>query len=391
MGIIKRLTAAVLLAACVLSFAACSGEKNTPDKESSTAPSGQSSADEESTTEQSLEYILNETNYSGYAYITRENKVMLSKGCGYSDSDNTKEYDETSVFPICSNTQQFTAAAVLLLIQQGKLSVFDTIDTFFPDCKYARDVNIHQLLSMCSGIEDYLGSTDKSGTYNMFSSDKLTVKLSKTASAQENKKAAEKFILESELRFEPGKKAEYSCSNYFLLARIVEIISGTSYEDFITKNFLEPLNMKHTGFLDSYDGDIAQEKVKDTDYEHLFYPGAVFGSGCMVSCASDLAAWTASLVNGTILSKDIVSDMYYFHTQLTDSVYYGYGVFTDGSGEVFFNSGSMSSYSSLIYADNFQETYIILLCNSPEIRIDSVGTSLFNALPTSRKLTEETE
>lgn len=383
MSIKKRLAAALLAAVCALSFTACSGQsddKNNKNESKSSTLSDDESSDSRSVSEK-LSDVLKEYNFSGCAYISKGGQELLSTGRGYADAKGTKEIDQNTVFYIGDISKSFTAGAVMLLIEQGKLSITDRLEKFFPDCAYGKNVILHQLLCMRSGIKDYLGYTDKDGTYHFYTSDELPVSISEKAGADENKKAIEKFILESELSFEPDSKTENSNSNYFLLARIVEKVSGMSFEDFVSKNFLEPLKMTRTGFSDSFSGETAEDLKSDESMKHLFRSGATFGCADMVSCASDLVLWEGSLIEGTILSKETVADMYYEHSKNPNGTYYGYGLMTDGTGSVFFYSGGISSFSSMIYADTFTDTRMVLLSNDPDVSIASVGTGLVKTLP----------
>ena len=106
--------------------------------------------------QKALDTIIEKYNISGVAYVTRNGRVMCQSATGMQNTEKGIEMTMDTLFPIGSISKQFCATAVLMLQDQGKLSVNDTIDKYFPEYKYASQITIHHLLSMRSGIYDYL-------------------------------------------------------------------------------------------------------------------------------------------------------------------------------------------------------------------------------------------
>lgn len=114
---------------------------------------------------------------------------------------------------IASLTKQFTAVAVMQLVEEGKLSLDDTIDKYFPSYKYGKKITVKNLLTMTAGIKDYINKDGDTNTY-AYSESQLEYKVSAENSAKKNKKAVMDWILDQELNFEPDEKYMYSNSAY---------------------------------------------------------------------------------------------------------------------------------------------------------------------------------
>lgn len=365
----KKLFSLSLACLLAVSATACAQQDQTPTESSLSGDVSQTVP--EDNTAKELQKVLEDSEFKGIAYITKNGKVLLSKSTGTSDKTGKNAVNENTLFRIASNSKQFTAAAIMLLVQEGKLSVSKKISTYFPSCSYGSKVTIHQLLCMRSGIPDYI--TLKDG--------KLPFAATQNASAAENKKAIEEYILSRELSFKPGVEMEYSNSNYFLLARIVEIVSGMSYEDYLTEKFFKPLQMTQTGFADTFSGELAEEMAVNRQQAYLLYPGMSFGAGSIISNVHDLNLWLNSLTDYPILSKEVVTDMAYSNSNPGDALQYGYGLMIDASGNAFFHTGTLSAYSSMLYVNQVTNTKMILLSNYPGKEIEAVGTGLINYLP----------
>ena len=124
----------------------------------------------------------------------------------------------------------------MILRDQGKLSVDDTIDKYFPEYSKGKDITIKHLLTMRSGIRDTVGE-GFAGT------------LPYTNTEEKNTTLIKEWIFGESLLFEPGSAFRYSNSNYILLADIVEQASGQYYNDFLREYIFDPLDMKHTGLI----------------------------------------------------------------------------------------------------------------------------------------------
>lgn len=222
--------------------------------------------------------------------VAQDGKVLFEKGYGLADVSHGVRFAPETKSRIGSITKQFTAAAILKLQEQGKLSVQDKLSKYFPDFPRGDEVTLHHLLTHTSGIRSY---TDKPGF------------LAKVTSPVEPNDLIKSFQNDP-YDFDPGKKWHYDNSGYFLLGRIVEKVSGESYSDFLRKNFFEPLGMTNTGV---HRGGLALEhEARGYQYTGSTFTNALDwdmswagGAGALYSTVEDLFRWNEGVFGGKVL------------------------------------------------------------------------------------------
>ncbi len=283
-----------------------------------------------------LEEQMEKNNISGVAYVTKNGKVICQSARGMANAVEGKEITIDTLFPIGSNSKQFCAAAILILQEQGKLSVNDTITAYFPEYTQAKEVTIKHLLTMRSGICDHL-------TDGLWAGD---ITVSTEATEEENQRTILEWVYGKKLLFKAGYNFRYSNTNYLLLSMIVEQVSGQDYNDFIKENIFEPLCMDSSGFYEELMNhpDLAVHTSPNPGPIEPEYKGFIQGAGDLVSNAEDLDKWMTSLREYTILSEESVSEM---ATSYTPSEGYGYGIGVWGDGGLFYNGGIVSYLSVL--------------------------------------------
>ena len=170
------------------------------------------------------------------AWLYAEKGEIISKGvCGFRDPGDTKPITEDTIFQLASVSKNFTAAAVLLLVREGKLSLEDEITQYFPEIPYP-GVTVRQLLNHTSGIPDYFDDAD------------WFFKIWKEEKRVPGNDEILRFLRETEAKpyFARGEGLQYSNTGYNLLALLVERRSGVPYEEFLQKNIFEPAGMTAT-------------------------------------------------------------------------------------------------------------------------------------------------
>jgi CubicO group peptidase (beta-lactamase class C family) len=166
--------------------------------------------------------------FSGAIIVSQGDNLILRKGYGLADRNTRRPYTPHTVQSLGSITKQFTAAAILLLESQEKLSVGDSISSYFEDIpKDKQDITIHQLLTHTSGLPGGIGPDEEPIQAQSYV-DRL---------------------MEEPLRFKPGSNYAYSNSGYTLLGIIVERVSGKGYEEFLREELLLPAGVTKTGYL----------------------------------------------------------------------------------------------------------------------------------------------
>jgi D-alanyl-D-alanine carboxypeptidase len=220
-------------------------------------------------------------------------------------------------YSIGSISKQFTAAAILMLREQGKLSLDDPVGKYISDLTRANHVTIRQILSHTSGYQDYWPED-----YVM------TPMLQPTTSQQILDTWAQK-----PLDFEPGTEWQYSNTNYVIAGRIVEIVSGQTLFDFITQRIFRPLGM--TSVWNSDESKLTQADAT-AYYRHALGPlrpapkegrGWMFATGELAMTAHDLALWDESLLSRSLLKPESYKEMFTeVRLKNGDGTHYGLGV-----------------------------------------------------------------
>jgi CubicO group peptidase (beta-lactamase class C family) len=296
--------------------------------------------------------------FSGAVLVEFQGKVVISEGYGYSDVQNRRKNSAQTVFDIGSITKQFTAAAIMKLEMEGKVSTEDMLPKYFKNVPTDKSkITIHQLLRHSSGLKSNVG-----GDY-----DKIT------------EAAFVDSLMRSPLRFQPGTAFSYSNIGYSLLGMIVEKVSGMPYERFLYQNLWHPAGMEQTGYKrpDFNDDLVAtgyhnDDRVWGKPTEKRWDEDGPFwhlkGNGGILSTAEDLFKWNKALLTDRILSEDAKAKMY--HPRLREgedsTSYYAYGWDvhkTPRNTTSYWHNGS----NGIFYADFYrlidESTTVIVLIN----------------------------
>ena len=312
-----------------------------------------------------LANMNSQSKFSGSVLIAQHGQVLLSKGYGFADRANKIPNGPQTRFLIASNTKQFTAAAILLLEVQGKLKVSDLICKYIAKCPSAwADITIKELLTHTSGIPDYLTAlTDFYG----YAGPPLTP-LQIIA-----------HFRDLPLEFTPGTTWKYSNSGYFLLGYIIEQVSGLSYEAFLQKNILTPLNLSDTGRYHNSNGlavGYRDGSVKPADFED---PSIPYADGCLYSTVEDMNRWEQALATDALLPATSRAEMFAAQAALPAGVLnaagYGYGVFigTDNFGHpIIWHGGTISGYPSIEARYPADDLTVIVLANQDNADVTTI-------------------
>lgn len=299
----------------------------------------------------SFDELVTFSKFRGAVYYRFGSDFEYIGSNGYSDQDNLLENTINTCYRAGSVTKQFTATAIMLLQQEGKLSTSDTLDKYYPDYKYGKKITIKNLLTMTSGIKDYL-TYDGNVDMGYYSQDKLGYKVSAKNSAKQNKSNILKWILSQELNHNPDEKYYFSNSGYFLLGDIIEKVSGMSYEDYMRENIFEPLDMTSTGFEETDELALGYQNTNNTEW--TLYPGVGYSSSGIITNVSDLLIWAESFSDNDLLTEESVEEM---TTPYINN--YGYGFFLNGKN--LNQIGQYDKYNAqLLFNHDNTEVYIAL-------------------------------
>ena len=283
--------------------------------------------------------------------IVQDGKVRLSESRGLADLEAGRAATPQTNYRLASVSKQFTAMAILLLVQDGVLKLDEPVHDWLPSLPPAtRKITLRQLLSHRSGLVDY----------EDFVAD----------DAPQVRDADVLKILESQDRtlFEPGKGYQYSNSGFALLALVVERASKQAYPAFLRERIFEPLGMKAT--LARVDEGPA---VPNRAYGYRLEEGkwvrrdqsstsAVLGDGGIYSSVEDLARWDAALYDDRLLGDSLRKQMWSRQGNTDDpDIDYGFGWRLTGS--TVWHSGESMGFRNVLIRDPSRHTTIILLTN----------------------------
>ncbi|MEE0958086.1 MAG: serine hydrolase domain-containing protein [Ruminococcus sp.] len=361
----KKTVALILSALIILTSAACSAQNSsTADTTApaTTAPLKETTGD--SAEQQMLNEKLEEFGFEGTVYAAKGGKAYATYANG--TLDNGKDITIDTPMPVGSVSKQFCAASILLLQEQGKLSVKDTLGKYFPECSYGEKVTLHHMLSMRSGIPEIIDKKEQ-----------LQYEAGMDKTEEENIAAFKKWVFAQELDFEPDTSFAYSNSNFMLLGLIVEQVSGKSYIDFLHDNIFTPLGMKHSGTIHELKDSPEWANGVTHKAENLspgIEPGMAKGAGDIVSTGEDITIWLNALSSGKLISKESYKTM---TTDYTDSTsHYGYGLYVEFSGGVG-HFGNIGTYTAADYLnENTDVTLFVATCSMSSGTLINIFTTL---------------
>ncbi len=215
--------------------------------------------------------------------VMRDGELVYEHGYGMADLEHHVAITPATVFYLASVSKQFTAAAIAILVQQGRLSEQDSVRKYVPELPaYAQRITLQHLIHHTSGIRDYLTLWELSGHgYEDSLSERAALAL---------------IARQRAANFEPGSQYSYSNSGYFLLALIVRRVSGQSLREFAQQHLFAPLGMRHTQFFDD-----PTRIVPDRALGYFHRPDgtlayrrttfALVGDGGLLTSIEDLARW----------------------------------------------------------------------------------------------------
>lgn len=302
---------------------------------------------------------LQESAFQGAVLVGRGDKIVFAKGYGVCD-EKTAAPDQVPIginttFEAGSITKQMTAAAAMQLVQAGKLATSDKLSKFFPDFEAGENITVEMLLNMRSGLTDHINSADDFFPKNIYR--RIELKQLECKPVEEN--LVLDYLNSAPLLAEPDSTYFYCNTNYYLLARIIELVSGKSYYDYMQKNIFDRCGMSHTNL------EFQKTDTHGYDYKGRYYsiPASLaLGCGDVNSCATDLFKWNVLFTGGKVVKKKTFKRM-------VDSESYGYGVYChDGS---IFHAGVtnvFNSYDGYYFDDKLS---IIVLSNCPAAKVNT--------------------
>ena len=325
-----------------------------------------------------IENAINETQLVGASVgVMRDNEVVLARGYGYADLNNKAEATEHTVYRIGSITKQFTALAIMILVEQGKVNLNDIMLDYLSNYpQRAHKVTIDQLLNHTSGIKSY-----------------TNIERFWEISERDLSRQEVVGLFSSEpIEFSPDENFQYNNSGYYLLGLIIENVSGMSYADFLKANVWQPLEMFDTHYL----GKTKPIKNLATGYDHkdnefvLARPIGMnnpFSGGSLGSSILDLLKWQTALNENQLISRQSYNKM--IEPDLLRNgkhTTYGYGFFMsnlNGHRKIE-HGGTINGFRAQLSAYPDDDLTVTVLCNlnsAPQAQLESQISRLMLGIP----------
>ncbi len=259
--------------------------------------------------------LFEENGSGGIALVVKDGEILYRKAFGMADMELGVKMTPDNIIRIGSITKQFTASAILKLMEEGKLDLQDDITKYIEDYPaQGHVITIEHLLTHTSGIKSFTGMKTWTADLNkMYYSPKEKID----------------FFKNEPMDFEPGEKYKYNNSGYILLGYIIEVVSGKKYAEYIDEVFFKPLGMNNSFYGST--SDIVKDRAKGYQKQDGNYKNADFldmsnpyAAGSLISTVDDLYKWYSAVLHYKVLSKSTL-DKAHISYKLNNGKLTGYG------------------------------------------------------------------
>ncbi|WP_407557792.1 serine hydrolase [Winogradskyella sp. 4-2091] len=277
--------------------------------------------------------------------IAKNGKTIYKKAVGKSSLELNVDMVPENVFMLASITKQFTAVAILMLEEQGKLSLNDPITKFIPDYPtHGKTITVHHLLNHTSGIKSYTGIGNLLEVARKdFTLDELI-----------------DYFKNEPMDFDPGEAYQYNNSGYVLLGKIIEVLSGDTYENYIEKNIFERINMNNSRYGNNRE--LVKNRVEAYEEEPSGFVNASYlsmtiphAAGSLTSTVEDMLKWQNALTNNTFIKASTLEKAIN-GSNLNDGEHISYGY---GLGEFNLKGSKGYTHSGGIFGTSTNGIYLI--------------------------------
>ena len=287
--------------------------------------------------------------------IVKDGHTVLRKAYGKRSLADGRDATPDTLFAIGSVSKQFTCAAVLLLAEDGKLSVHDPVAKYYPQLTRAGDITLLDLMNHVSGYPDY---------YPLDFVDRRML-----AAIPEDELLRQ--YAGGKLDFEPGSKYSYSNTGYILLGRVAERVSGESLGAFLDRRIFKPLGMTQS----TYEPDPADARLAKGYATFLLSPpeyvapegkGWLRGAGGICSTPGDLAKWNLALVSGNVLKPEsyaLMTSPRQLSTGRISEYGCGLSIRTQSGRQVLSHNGAVSGFNTWSATIPSTRSTVIMTCN----------------------------
>jgi CubicO group peptidase (beta-lactamase class C family) len=302
--------------------------------------------------------------FSGTLLLARDGQVLFCRGYGMANLEHDIPCTSKTKFRLGSITKQFTAMAILILQERGKLSITDKVKKYVPSAGKAWDeITIQHLLTHTSGIPNYTSFPDFLKTLRApVTLDELIAKFK-----------------DKPLDSKPGEKFKYSNSGYIVLGKVIDVASGRPYAAFMKEAIFDPLEMHDTG----YDSSAAIIKNRASGYSGMFGLAPVNASyidmsiphaaGALYSTVLDMLKWDRALDSEKLVPKKAVDEMF---TPFKGSYGFGWTIDKKFDQPRQVHGGGIPGFVTVIERFPQEKLLVVALSNFDTARVDKIGNDL---------------
>ncbi len=318
------------------------------------------------------QYLDQQEDLSAIMMLGSGGNIKINQGFGYADRANVVPFSDHTLMTIGSITKPFTATAILLLMDQGKLSVHDPISLYFDNVPTdKKDITLHQLLTHSAGLPGAIGDDYEAITTLDF----------------------QKRVWEQTLLFQPGQGYEYSNVGYTLLGMIVEKISGLSYSAFLEENIFKPAGMMTAGYYNT-----------NADYHNLVHgylqDGSDWGTshdkkwngkepywnlkanGGILMSATDMYTWYLALRHNKVLTPALLKIQTTPYVDEGGGSFYGYGYALDAQGDCVQHNGGNRIFKADFRWFPKADLFLFSATNDANVRLFRLNDEIVRILET---------
>ncbi|MEM1324338.1 MAG: serine hydrolase domain-containing protein [Bacteroidota bacterium] len=298
----------------------------------------------------------------GTVTVFKNGQSRYQQSIGFANIEQQKAADEQTLYRIGSISKTFTAALILQLIAEEKLSFETPLATYFPKVSQAAQITIADLLYHRSGLYDITRAAD----------------FETWVSEPREQSAILMRIYESDPLCEPNTKTQYTNTNYLLLSFIAEAIEQQDFEDILAKRIVAPLQLKHTIFGKAID--LSQNEAmcyypEDDIWQPITfqtYLANTMGAGGVVSTAQETAFFYDALFSGQLLPADLLTTM----TEPKDNMGMGFEVTRRKGYKIYAQTGAIDGFRSVAAYFPKEQLTIVCTLNAAQISVQEILFSI---------------
>lgn len=303
--------------------------------------------------------------FNGNVLYSKGEKVIYTGNFGMTKYEGGAPLNDSTLFELGSNTKQFTALAIMQLVEKDSFSLNSDIRTILPDFPYP-DITVEQLLRHQSGLPDFM---------KIFKNKKIWNRKNIADNADVYCVLKER---KPELLFKPGTRYTYSNTGYLILCMIIEKVSTLTFDEYLHKHIFEPAGMVHSAVIrrryqpieipnntEGYIKISGKYQIKNTNPKFsCTYLDGVQGDGSISSTLLDMKCWIDALRMNVLISEKSKNQMFSPNSVAPG---YGFGFFIgidEKWKDIIYHGGSWAGYFSWMYYQRDTDEFVVLLCNN---------------------------